>query len=64
MRVPSTHSEVLAAAKEFSLSGEPPPKKPSHLMITAPAEVDVKTIYLQGGDPFKTAMIGTELIDK
>ena len=63
--IPSTASEVLAAAKELSLSKDSiPMKKPSQSSIKPANDMVTKTIQLQEGDSSKTAIIGTELGDK
>jgi hypothetical protein len=43
---------------------EIPTKKTNRSTPKPPDNVGVKTIQLQEGDPSKTTLIGTELIDK
>ena len=62
--VPSSVSEILAAAKELSLKESMPSKKPSHSSVKPTGDVGTKTIQLQEGDDSKTAIIGAGLGDK
>ena len=64
IRVPSSISEILAAAKELSLKESMPSKKPSHSSVKPTGDVGTKTIQLQKGDDSKTAIIGAGLGDK
>jgi hypothetical protein len=51
--------------QQLSQSGlEIPSKKASKLSIQSTDDVALKTIHLQEGDPSKTAIIGTGLVDK
>ena len=62
IRVPSSVSEILAAAKELSLNKDSmPSKKPSQSSVKPTGDVGTKTIQLQEGDDSKTAIIGTGL---
>ena len=63
-RVPSSVSEILAAAKELSLKESMPSKKPSQSSVKPTNDVGTKTIHLQEGDDSKTAIIGAGLGDK
>ena len=62
--VPSSVSEILAAAKELSLKESMPSKKPSQSSVKQTNGVGTKTIRLQEGDDSKTAIIGAGLGDK
>ena len=62
--VPSSVSEILAAAKELSLKESMPSKKQSQSSVKPTANVGTKTIQLQEGDDSKTAIIGAGLGDK
>ena len=64
IRVPSSVSEILAAAKELSLKESMPSNKPSHSSVKLIGDVGTKTIQLQEGDDSKTAVIGAGLGDK
>ena len=64
IRVPSSVSEILAAAKELSLKVSMPSKKPSHSSVKPTGDMGTKTIQLQEGDDSKTAIIGAGLGDK
>ena len=65
IRVPSSISEILAAAKELSLNKDSmPSKKPSQSLVIPTGDVGTKTIQLQEGDDSKTAIIGAGLGDK
>ena len=65
IRVPSSVSEILAAAKELSLNKDSvPSKKPSQSSVKPTSNVGTKTIHLQEGDDSKTAIIGASLGDK
>ena len=65
IRVSSSVSEILAAAKELSLNKDSmPSKKPSESPIKPAGDVGTKTIQLQEGDDSKTAIIGAGLGDK
>ena len=64
IRVPSSISEILAAAKELSLKELTPSKKPSQSLVKPTKGVGTKTIRLQKGDDSKTAIIGAGLGDK
>ena len=64
IRVPSSVSEILAAAKELSLKESMPSKKQSQSSIKRTGDVGTKTIQLQQGDDSKTAIIGAGLGDK
>src|SRR6185312_15575689 len=63
-RVPSSVSEILAAAKELSLKELMPSKKPSQSSVKPTNGVGTKTIQLQEGDDSKTAIIRAGLGDK
>ena len=64
IRVPSSVSEILAAAKEVSLNKDSIPSKKSCQSSIKPAgDVGTKTIQLQEGDDSKTAIIGAGLSD-
>jgi hypothetical protein len=60
-RVPSSVSEILAAAKELSLKESMPSKKPSQSSVKPTNGVGTKTIQLREGDDSKTAIIGAGL---
>jgi len=64
IRVPSSVSEILAAAKLLSLKESMPSKKPSQSSVKPTNGVGTKTIQLQEGDDSKTAIIGAGLGDK
>jgi hypothetical protein len=64
IRVPSSASEILAAAKELSLKESMPSKKQSQSSVKPTGDVGTKTIQLQEGDDSKTAIIGVGLGDK
>ena len=65
IRVPSSISEILAAAKELSLNTDSTPsKKPSQSSVKPTGDVGTNTIQLQEGDDFKTAIIRAGLGDK
>ena len=65
IRVPSSISEILAAAKELSLNKDSmPSKKPSQLSVKPAGDMGTKTIQLQQGDDSNTAIIGAGLGDK
>jgi len=64
IRVPSSVSEILAAAKELSLKESMPSQKPSQSSVKPTNGVGTKTIQLQEGDDSKTAIIGAGLGDK
>ena len=65
IRVPSSVSEILAAAKELSLNKDSTPsKKSSQSSIKPTGDMGTKTIQLQEGDDSKTAIIGAGLGDK
>ena len=64
IRVPSSVSEILVAAKELSLKESMPSKKPSQPSVKPINGVGTKTIQLQEGDDSKTAIIGAGLGDK
>jgi len=57
IRVPSSASEILAAAKELSLKES----MPWHSSVKPTGDVGTKTIQLQEGDDSKTTIIGTGL---
>ena len=62
--VPSSVSEILAAAKEFSLKELMPSMKPTQSSVKPTSDVGTKIIQLQEGDDSKTAIIGAGLGDK
>ncbi|XP_039797516.1 uncharacterized protein LOC120662434 [Panicum virgatum] len=64
VRLPSSVSEILAAAKELSLKEPMPSKKPSQSSVKPTGDVGTKTIQLQEGDESKTAIVGAGLSDK
>ena len=65
IRVSSSVSEILAAAKELSLNKDSmPSKKPSQSLVKPDGGMGTKTIQLQEGDDSKTAIIGAGLGDK
>ena len=64
IRVPSSVSEILVAAKELSLKESMPSKKPSQSLVKPTGDVDIKIIQLQERDDSKTAIIGVGLGDK
>jgi len=64
IRVPSSVSEILAAAKELSLKESMPSKKPTQSSVKPTSDVGTKIIQLQEGDDSKTAIIGAGLGDK
>ena len=57
IRVPSSVSQILAAAKELSLKESMPSKKPSQSSDKPTGDVGTKTIQLQEGDDSKIAII-------
>ena len=63
-RVPSSVSEILAAAKELSLKESMPSKRPSQSSVKLIGDMGTKTIQLQEGDDSKMAIIGAGLGDK
>ena len=64
IRVPTSVSEILAAAKELSLKESMPSKKPSQSSVKPTGDVGTKTIQLQEGDDSKTTIIGAGLGNK
>ena len=62
--VPSSVSEILAAAKELSLKESMPSKKPTQSSVKLTSDVGTKIIQLQEGDDSKTAIIESGLGDK
>ena len=62
--IPSSVSEILAAAKELSLKESIPSKKPTQSSVKPTSDVGTKIIQLQEGDDSKTAIIGAGLGDK
>ena len=64
IRVPSSVSEILAAAKELSLKESMPSKKQSQSSVKPTGDVGTKTIRLQEGVDSMTAIIGVGLGDK
>ena len=65
IQVPSSVSEILAAAKELSLNKDSmPSKKSSQSSIKPIGDVGTKTIQLKEGDDSKTAIIRAGLGDK
>ena len=65
IRIPSTASKVLTAAKELSLSKDLiPTKKSSQSSVKPVSDISTKTIQLHEGDSSKTAIIGTGLGEK
>jgi len=64
IRVPSSVSEILAAAKELSLKEPMPSKRPSQSSVKLIGDMGTKTIQLQEGDDSKMAIIGAGLGDK
>ena len=64
IRVPSSVSKILAAAKELSLKESMPSKKPSQSSVKPTGDIDTKTIQLQDGDDSKTAIIRAGLVNK
>src|SRR6185437_14950864 len=64
VRVPSSISKILAAAKELSLKESMPSKKPSQSSVKPTGDVGTKTIQLQEGHDSKTAIIGAGLGNK
>ena len=63
-QVPSSVSEILAAAKKLSLKESMPSKKPNQSSVHPTGDVGTKTIQLQEGYDSKTATIGAGLGDK
>jgi hypothetical protein len=64
-RVPDALGEVLAAAQQLSQAGlEIPTSKASQSSIQSIGDVALKTIQLQEGDSYKTAVIGAGLDEK
>ena len=62
IRVPSSVSEILAAAKELSLNKDLMPlKKSSQSLVKLAGDVGTKTIQLQEEDDSRTAIIGAGL---
>ena len=65
IQVPSSVSEIIAAAKELSLNKDSmPSKKSSQSSVKPTGDVGTKTIQLQEGDDSKTSIIGAGLSDK
>ena len=64
IRVPSSVSEILAAAKELSLKESMPSKKPTQSSVKPTSDVGTKIIQLQEGDDSKIAIIRAGLGDK
>ena len=64
IRVPSSVSEILAAAKELSLKEPMPSKRPSQSSVKPTGDMGTKTIQLQEGEDSKTTIIGAGLGDK
>ena len=65
IRVPSSVSKILTAAKELSLNKDSmPSKKPSQSSVKPAGNMGTKTIQLQQGDDSNTAIIGAGLGDK
>ena len=64
IRVHSSVSEILAAAKELSLKEPMPSKRPSQSSVKPTGDVGTKTIQLQEGEDSKTTIIGAGLGDK
>jgi hypothetical protein len=66
IRMPSSVSEILVAAKELSLDNKDfvPSKRPSQSSVKPTSDVGTKTIQLQEGDESKIAIICTGLGDK
>jgi len=65
IRIPSTASKVLTAAKELSLSKDLiPTKKSSQSSVKPVSDISTKTIQLHERDSSKTAIIGIGLGDK
>ena len=65
IRVHSSVSEILAAAKELSLNKDSTPsKKPSQSLVKLAGDMGTKTIQLQEADDSKTTIIGAGLGDK
>ena len=64
IHVPSSVSEILAAAKELSFKESMPSKKPNQSSVKPTGDVGTKTIQLQDGDDSKTAIIEAGLGDK
>ena len=60
-RVPSSVSEIFAAAKELSLKESMPSKKPTQSSVKPTSDVGTKIIQLQEGDDSKIAIIGAGL---
>ena len=61
-QVPSSVSEILAAAKELSLNKDSmPSKKSSQSSVKPTRDVGTKTIQLQEGGDSKIAIIGASL---
>jgi hypothetical protein len=64
-RVPDISTKVFAAAHQLPQSEMAiPTKKSSQSSVKPTSDISVKAIYLQEGDPSKTALIGTRLGDK
>ena len=65
IRVPSSVSEILVAAKELCLNKDSmPSKKSTQSSVKPTGDVGTKTIQLQEGDDSKTAIIRAGLGDK
>ena len=65
IRVPSSVSEIIAAAKELSLNKDlMPSKKPSQSSVKPTGDVGAKTIRLQEEDDSKTDIITAGLGDE
>ena len=63
-RVPSSVSEIFAAAKELSLKESMPSKKPTQSSVKPTSDVGTKIIQLQEGDNSKIAIIEARLGNK
>jgi hypothetical protein len=64
-RVPDASGEVLVAAQQLSQAGlEIPSRKAGKSSIQSTGDVALKSIHLQEGDSFKTAVIGAGLDEK
>ena len=65
IRVPSSVSQILAAAKDLSLNKDSmPSKRPNQSSVKPAGDVGTKAIQLQEGDDSKAAIIGAGLGDK
>jgi hypothetical protein len=63
--VPDASGEVLVASQQLSQAGlEIPTRKASKSSIQSTSDMALKTIQLQEGDSFKTAVIGAGLDEK